>query len=267
MSSVIVSNVPKSVSAAKVEEFFAFCGSINYVNDLGSTSGDSSSFQVVFTSEKALDTALLLNDAELDGQAITVTEEKLPEYHDVPGQKIGDNKVQSEFTKTGDSQYDDISQEEKPKLAILAQLLALGYKLSDDLIDRAIAIDKQQGISGKFKSFLSDLDSKYLHTQDPQSSTSKNLNKAQGQFNSFAASLSKLSYLQKLQHYFDKASAHPYGVKINQFYQQVAREVKDVHAEATRLYNLKKAESGEATSGGSTPVATDTTVPEKPSGI
>ena len=258
MSSVIVSNVPKSVSANKVEEFFAFCGSISFVNEVGKTSNGLNSFQVVFSSEKALDTALLLNDAELDGQPITVTEEKLPEYGDAPKKKVDDFKVQSESTKTGDNHYDDISQEEKPKLAILAQLLASGYQLSDELIDRAITIDKEQGISNKFKTFLSDLDSKYLHTQDPDSNTSKNINKAQYLLNSFASSVAKLPYLQKLQHYFDKASAHPYGIKISQFYEQVAREVKDVHAEATRLYNLKKADGEGQPLSAPAPVITET---------
>lgn len=249
MSSVIVSNVSKSVPAAKVEEFFAFCGSIKYVNDLNSSSSSSNTFQIVFSSEKALDTALLLNEAELDGQAITVTEEKLPEYVDNPSITTSDNKVQSDVTKTGESKYDDISQEEKPKLAILAQLLASGYQLSDDLIDRAIKIDKQRGISEKFKSFLSGLDSKYLHTQDPNSTASRNLNKAQDQFNSLSASWALLPYLQKLQHYFDKASATPTGVKIHQFYEQVAKEALDVHKEATRLYNLKKLEASASSEG------------------
>lgn len=245
MSSVIVSHVSNSVSAAKVEEFFAFCGSIKYVNQLSPESAGYNSFQIVFASEKALDTALLLNEAELDGSPIVVAEEKLPNYGDVPGEKPAttDNKVQSDAIKTGDSSYDDISQEEKPRLAILAQLLASGYKVSDDLIDRAIKLDKQKGISAKFKAFLGDLDSKYLHTQDPELTASKNINKAQGQLNSLSASISKLPYLQKLHHYYEKASATPYGSKIHDFYKQVAKEVQDVHAEATRLYNLKKAES------------------------
>lgn len=248
MSSVLVSHVPKSISASKVEEFFAFCGSIKYVNALSSPDSKYNSFQIVFTSEKALDTALLLNDAELDGDSIIVTEEKLPEYNEPPSGAIPgdlDNKVQSDVIKTGDNSYDDISQEEKPKLAILAQLLASGYKLSDDLIDRAIKIDNEKGISSKFKSFLRDLDSKYLHTKDPDSSTSKNLNKAQDQLNSLSASFQP--YLHKLNHYFEKASASPYGIKVHRFYNQVAKEVKDVHAEATRLYNLKKSEKTSAT--------------------
>lgn len=254
MSSVIVSHVSNSVPAAKVEEFFAFCGSIKYVNQLSPDLAGYNSFQIVFTSEKALDTALLLNEAELDGLPIVVEEEKLPEYGDVPNKETTDNKVQSDVTKTGDSSYDDISQEEKPKLAILAQLLASGYKLSDDLIDRAIKIDKKKGFSAKFKSFLGDLDSKYLHTQDPELTAGQSINKAQGSYNSLSALISKLSYLQKLQHYYEKAQAHPYGAKIHDFYKSVAKEVKDVHAEATRLYNLKKAESAPATTTESEPV-------------
>lgn len=263
MSSVIVSHVPASVTAAKVEEFFAFCGSIKQVNALGSADSPKfNSFQIVFSSEKALDTALLLNDAELDGESITVSEEKLPEY-DSSTKPIGDldNKVQSDVTKTGDSSYDDIIQEEKPKLAILAQLLASGYQLSDDLIDRAIKIDNKKGISAKFKSFLTDLDSKYLHTQDPTSATSKNLNKAQDQLSSLSESFKP--YLQRLNHYFEKATASPYGAKVHQFYNQVAKEAQDVHAEATRLYNLKKAENVPATSAVTEDAATTTATATK----
>lgn len=244
MSAVIVSHVPRTVSAAKLQLFFAFCGSIKSVNELGSDANGYQKFQVTFELEKALSTALLLNDAELDSIAIVVTEEKLPTYSEVPSKEVGgDHKVQYDDTKTGDQEYDDISQEEKPKLAILAQLLALGYKVSDDLIDRAVKIDNQKGYSSKFKSFLSDLDSKYLHSQDPQSSTSRNLNKAQVQINSLSTTLQNLSYRQKLQHYFDKAATHPYGLKVNEFYQLLTKEVQDVHKEATRLYNLKKAEA------------------------
>lgn len=252
MSSVIVSHVPTSVTAAKLQEFFAFCGSIKSVNELGADGTGHSKYQVNFVLEKALSTAVLLNEAELDGVPISVvTESLLPSYDEVPKKEAGaiasgavqdDNKVQ-DSVHTGDENYDDISQEEKPKLAILAQLLALGYKLSDDLIAKAVKVDKKQGCSSKFKSFLNNLDTKYLHTQDPESSASKNINKAQTQFNSFSTQLQNSSYTQKLQHYFDRASASPYGAKVHKFYKQVANEVTDVHNEATRLYNLKKSES------------------------
>lgn len=280
MSTVTVSHVPTTVSAEKLQEFFAFCGTINSVNDIGPDGLGYHKFQVNFASEKALSTAVLLNEAELDGVAISVSTDSLPSYAEVPHKEAGavasgateDYKTQ-DLTRTGDESYDDISQEEKPKLAILAQLLALGYKVSDDLIAKAVEIDNLKGISTKFTSFLSSLDKRFLHSLDPESTTSKNFNKAQNLFGSLSSQIQNNSYTQRLQHYFDRASASPYGMKVNDFYKLVTKEVKDVHLEATRLYNLKKAESANAGTTGTTgttetqPVASTTpatTLTEKP---
>lgn len=248
MSSVIVSHVPTSVTSASLLEFFAFCGSIKAVNDLGTEDGYNK-FQVTFSLNKALSTALLLNDAELDGVPIKVEEDKfseeaaekeadkLPATNDIPKDAI------IETTKTNDPNYDDIVQEEKPKLAIVAQLLASGYKISDDLVARAISVDREKGISTKFRLFLTDLDNKYIHSTDPESTALKNISKAQNQLTSIQNSWEGLKYQQKLNHYFDWALQSSVGVKVHEFYKQAVTEVKQVHAEATRLYNLKKAES------------------------
>lgn len=260
MSLVVVSHVSKSIGAAKLKEFFAFCGVIRLVEPLGLDEKGYQKFQVNFELEKALSTALLLNDAELDNVPIVVSEEKLPTYGEVPNKKevAGDNKIQSDqpseskekgddATITGDKTYDDILQEEKPKLAILAQLLALGYVLSDDLINRAVKFDNEKGYSNKFKAFLTDLDQKYLGSQEPGTHANRGLNKAQELILSLSQSFQGLSYQQKLQYYFEKASNHPFGMKVHDFYKQISKEVQDVHREAKRLYELKKADKSSAT--------------------
>lgn len=246
MSSVTVSHVPNSVSATKLQEFFAFCGLIESVEPLGTDGAGFSSYRVSFTLEKALSTALLLNEAELDNVEIAVSEDTLPPYSastqraGVSEKEYNDNKVQHDSISTGDLSYDDVPQEEKPKLAIFAQLLASGYHLSDKVIDKAVTIDQRNGFSTKFKSFLVNLDSKYFHTDDPQSSSSQGIEKAQNLLNSISETFQKLKYLQALQGYFDKASASPYGAKVHSFYKQVSKEVRDVHEEAKRL-NLIRA--------------------------
>lgn len=245
MSSVTVSHVPDSVSAAKLQEFFAFCGLIESVTPLGPDGAGFSAYRVLFTLNKALSTALLLNEAELDNVEISVAEDTLPSYSessnvpDVSEKKEVDNKVQHDSISTGDVSYDDVPQEEKPKLAIFAQILAAGYNLSDKVIDKAVSIDQRNGFSTKFKSFLTDLDTKYFHTDDPQSSSSQGIGKAQSLLNSISESLQKLKYLQALQGYFDKASASPYGAKVHSFYKQVSKEVRDVHEEAKRLNQIR----------------------------
>ncbi|GEQ68069.1 hypothetical protein JCM33374_g1735 [Metschnikowia sp. JCM 33374] len=264
MSAVTVSNVSKAVDLYKLQEFFSFCGNVSSINEIDTDAKGFKTYQINFTSEKAIDTALLLNDAELESVPVKVTKSTLPTYEEAAksgAKETSDNKIQTESEKattTGDNSYDDISQEEKPKSAILAQLLASGYKVSDDLIDKAIKFDGEKGISSKFKSFLTGLDSKYLHTQDPESAAGKNLNKAQNQLSSLTSSVQNSSYSQKLQHYFEKASSSPYGAKVHDFYKQVSKEVADVHKEATRLLEIKKSNASKTTS-----VASDSTVTPK----
>lgn len=273
MSSVTVSHVSKSVAAPKLKEFFAFCGVIRLVDELGADENGYNKYRVNFELEKALSTALLLNDAELDSVPIVVKEESLPSYDDLPDKQegAGDHKIQSlslekadAATITGDSDYDDILQEEKPKLAILAQLLALGYLLSDDLINRAVKFDNEKGYTTKFKSFLTDLDQKYVGSQEPGSHANRGLNKAQEQFNNLHLSFQGLSYQQKLQYYFDKASSHPFGAKVHEFYKQISKEVQDVHREAKRLYELKKADKNNTGSGALDDTTADAGAPAEP---
>lgn len=273
MSSVTVSHVSKSVAAPKLKEFFAFCGVIRLVDELGADENGYNKYRVNFELEKALSTALLLNDAELDSVPIVVKEESLPSYDDLPDKQegAGDHKIQSlslekadAATITGDSDYDDILQEEKPKLAILAQLLALGYLLSDDLINRAVKFDNEKGYTTKFKSFLTDLDQKYVGSQEPGSHANRGLNKAQEQFNTLHLSFQGLSYQQKLQYYFDKASSHPFGAKVHEFYKQISKEVQDVHREAKRLYELKKADKNNTGSGALDDTTADAGAPAEP---
>lgn len=51
-----------------------------------------------------------------------------------------------------------VHQEDKPKTAIVCELLAHGYLLGDEVTKRALDFDKKHGYSGKFASFLADLD-------------------------------------------------------------------------------------------------------------
>ncbi|KAI5967206.1 hypothetical protein CANMA_003263 [Candida margitis] len=265
--SVIASNIPSHVPPAKVSEFFSFCGKVSDLVPL-EDNGKTKKYQVVFANNKAVSTALLLNDAELDNAFIKVEEdleltdgakglapqqggagagagagaaEAQQQKGDIRdtlsgavgagGTATGGGGVENDSIKTGDKTYDDVEQEEKPKYAILAQLLADGYVLSDPIIERGLEFDKKNGVSQRFQSFISSLDKKYVHSQDPESTVNQQLQKAQSTFAS--------SGLQK---YFDNAISSPLGQRIHKYYQSLAGDVKDVHEEAVRLAKIKKEE-------------------------
>lgn len=274
MSTVIASHVPSSISTDKLQKFFSFCGDIKSINLLEKIE-KFLTYEVNFESPKAIDTALLLNEAELEGVQIKIEAgsgsssstksedaEKPPSYSAVPSKVAplekgeppsGDNKIQTDVTKTGDSHYDDINQVEKPKYAIMAQLLASGYTLSDNIILRAIEVDNQKGYTSKFKSFLSDLDLKYIQSSNPESDFNKNVAVAQSKLADLQSQLYKSKYTSKFSHYFDKAASHPYGVKVHDFYKGVAQNVQDVHTEAKRLNALQKEQ--QAAAAASTPTS------------
>lgn len=257
--SVIASNIPSQTSPAKVSEFFSFCGKVSDLVPL-EDNGKTKKYQVVFASPKAVSTALLLNDAELENSFIKVeedleitdgakglapqqggagaAEQQKDAIKDTLGVAVGaggtatGGGAENDSIKTGDKTYDDVEQEEKPKYAILAQLLADGYVLSDPIIERGLEFDKKNGVSQRFQSFISALDKKYVHSQDPESTVNQQLQKAQSTFAS--------SGLQK---YFDSAVNSPLGQRIHKYYQSLAGDVKDVHEEAVRLAKIKKEEA------------------------
>lgn len=232
MSSVIASHIPSDIPVQKLYSFFSFCGDVQSINPQDSKNEKFKSYQVVFKSPKALSTALLLNDAELEGEPITV-EEDSSSTSDTKSEDYTTNE-----TTTGDSSYDDISQEEKPKYAIMAQLLASGYTVSDQVIDKLLQVDKQHGYSAKFKSFLTNLDEKYIHLSQPESAA----NRAQNTLSSLGSQVANSTYSDKLAHYFDRASQLPYGAKVHEFYKNLAKDVQEIHNEARRLTELKKQE-------------------------
>ena len=144
--------------------------------------------------------------------------------------------------KATSGEYDDIPQDEKPRARIVAEYLAHGYALSDQAIQRAIALDNKHGVSNRFTSALSNFDAKYKATD-----------KAKGLDASYGISDKAQSGWRGLNSYFEKAMGTPTGQKLVNFYTVGEKQVRDVHAEARRLADLKNGKSGSTSAP--TPVA------------
>lgn len=85
-----------------------------------------------------------LNGGTLDGSQLSVT---------LPGSSGSLSNPTDDSTNTN-----SLGQEDKPRTAIVAEYLAHGYALSDDITKRAIELDSKHGLSTRFKSYLSSLD-------------------------------------------------------------------------------------------------------------
>jgi len=122
----------------------------------------------------------------------------------------------------------ELAQEDKPRSRVIAEYLAHGYTLNDQVIEKALALDKQHGISTRFQKALSDFDTKFGATEkatavDQKVGVTQKASAAWQGFNS----------------YFEKAIGTPTGQKLRSFYEQGQKQVVDVHNEARHLADLK----------------------------
>ena len=154
---VHVANIAPATTQQHLQDFFTYVLK-SYLLDAHLTS-DSPSFcgkivsvdfdekartaTIHFEKPSAAKTALMLNGGTLDGETLSVTsptehhdQETQASHHEVP-----------------------IDQTDKPRAGIAAEYLARGYKLSDQILQRAIELDRQRGISQRFLGYIHSLDS------------------------------------------------------------------------------------------------------------
>lgn len=184
--------------------------------------GDSAqSATVTFEKETAAKTALLLDNTQLGPAQVHVT-------------SAGGSTQTSGSKSTGaaDEQGDDIAQEDKPRSRIVAEYLAHGYVLSDSVVQRALQMDQQHGVSNRFLSTLQSFDQR-----------TKASEKAQAVDQKYNVTARAGAGWQGMMSYFEKASSTPTGQKLRSFYEQGQKQVLDVHNEAKHLAALKSGKS------------------------
>merc|ERR1711977_818838 len=208
-STVNVKNISSATSEKEIKDFFSFCGKISSIEV--TKSGESQNATVTFEKETAAKTALLLGNTQLGATQVQV----------------------SSATGSNDDDGSHFTQEEKPRARIAAEYIAHGYVLGDQAIQKAIDLDTKHGVSNRFLSTLTNLDQKY-HATD----------KAKSVDQSYGVTQKADNLLTGLTSYFEKAAGTPTGQKLVNFYTQSSKQVQDIHAEARRLADLKKQDSG-----------------------
>ena len=100
-------------------------------------------------------------------------------------------------------------------------------------IQRAIALDSKHGVSARFTNALASFDGKY-----------KASDKAKGLDASYGITDKANAGWRGVNSYFEKALGTPTGQKLANFYTQGDKQVRDIHAEARRLADLKSGKQG-----------------------
>jgi len=166
----------------------------------------------------------MLNGGALDGSTLAVTSEAV--HHD-------------------DHQPEDhhpIEQSDKPRAGIAAEYLAKGYKLSDDILQKAIDLDKTHGISSRFLNYMRSIDKTLgARMAGPQQTVSAKVQATVEQAGQQARAMDQQrGYSKVANDYYSKAIASPWGQQVKTFYTQTAKHVMDIHEEARRIREEEK---------------------------
>jgi molybdenum-dependent DNA-binding transcriptional regulator ModE len=218
---VHVKNISKETSEKEIKDFFSFCGKITQLEV--TSAGETQNATVTFEKETAAKTALLLDNTQLGSTQVSVSSA-------TGGDDFG-------HSSTDTDEGDEIIQEQKPRSRIIAEYLAHGYLISDQTAEKAIDLDKKHGISSRFLDTLTKLDQR---TQ--ASSKAKVVDEKYDITNKATQTISTI--WSGINSYYEKAAGTPTGQKLVDFYTKSSQQVQDIHAEARRLADLKKKETG-----------------------
>jgi len=238
---VIVKGLLDSVTAQQITEYFTFCGKVKTVQLAKDSENEKLNIATVtFEKPAAVKTALLLSDSEIGGSKVSIHADA-----DTIAAVDKDSGTESPNNTTTDGAHNDIGQEYKPRSVILAEYLSHGYVLGDRVVARGLEYDEKHGIYNRFTSFLKDLDDKYK-IREKSEATDKH----------YGITNKATTTSHKLGRYFDFAlnkSEEKTGLKIKDYYQDLVKNVNDVHSEARRIADLKKEQASIAASNGSAP--------------
>lgn len=253
MSSIVVSEVPYHISVGQLRRLFQYAGAISSIIPLKrETMQDLRQYEIIYMSPQAVSTALLLDDVELEhGCFIQVRryQERPMEMNGFASHHNGQPTLQQlrkediEFTldyaygqvfnlNSGSSQDPvptaDIGQEYKPKTVILAEIIADGYDLADDIIERGAKFDKRYGVPAKFQNFIDSLNDYSLKGKLRRAYENDQLRK----------------YFDQISVNIDTATSST-DARVSSFYKTVDNnEVRDIRNEAMKLAQYNEQNSG-----------------------
>lgn len=140
---VYVTNISPNATEKTVSDFFSFCGRITRLTLRGGAEGSQEAI-VVFESDSAAKTALLLTNALIVDRPITVVP-----YFPAAGEESAEATTTNQATITQRSHA--VPDSERTKTSVIASMLAAGYVLGADTIGKARDLDDKHMITLQLK--------------------------------------------------------------------------------------------------------------------
>jgi len=228
---VNVTNISPSTTESQLQEYFSFCGKIASIGFDEKSSPKSA--VIYFEKAAAAKTALMLNGGTLDDAHLTVT---------------SDTADSDEGEPQPPTPRASLDQTDKPRAAIAAEYLAKGYVLSDQILQRAIELDKKQGISKRFVDFIHSVDSTLgQKALGPDQTISGKVQSGMSGGISQAKSFDEQKGVtKKVGDYYTRALSTSIGSKVQAFYTNTAKHIQDIHEEAKRIAGWQKSSAVES---------------------
>ncbi|KAH9932710.1 uncharacterized protein BXZ73DRAFT_101251 [Epithele typhae] len=220
---VNVSGISPVTTEQHLHDFFTFCGTIRKID----FNAEKQTAAIHFEKPSAAKTALMLNEGTLDGAHLAITSDQPDVVH-------------KEDTSAS---REHIEQSDKPRAGIAAEYLAKGYTLSDQILQRAIELDQQHGISNRFLSYIQTLDTTVgAKALGPEKTISGKVQETLASATQQAKAADEQRGISKTAvDYYSRAFASPFGQKVKAFYTTTSKQVLDIHEEARRIHETHKA--------------------------
>jgi len=155
--SVLVTNISPSANEKVVSDFFSFCGKINQLFLKNEEGKDTSSAVIQFDTESAAKTALLLTNALIVDRPITVSAlatpssstSASPDTPVVAAEEVHGTPVAQD--NISQKNFNGVSDEDRSKTSVIASLLAAGYTLAENALEKAKEVDERNNFSARAK--------------------------------------------------------------------------------------------------------------------
>ncbi|KAL9557654.1 hypothetical protein MBANPS3_001268 [Mucor bainieri] len=243
---VIVKNISAQSSEKTVKEFFLFCGKIS---EFELTMDDDEIHQVAlihFERESAAKTATLLSNALIDDCHIVAT----PYFESTAATASATTAAPAAEDKdVAENDANTTAQEAKAKSRIVAEMLANGYILQDQVVAKGLEYDSKYSLSSRLTSYFTTLTSNVKQIDEKY----RIWDKAVEIDNKFKIQEKVQNAAQTAQTTASAALQSPTGQKVERIASQTFAQIAAVHFEAKKIQKEKGTTTTTATTTATAP--------------